>query len=94
MTILGRMVLDEGAHKYSDSRKALSAWVSILAAARWVTFVDLKLSIRSADYVRPYTVFNIRGNHYRLICLVDYERQVVAARKFLTHAEYDKGNWK
>lgn len=94
MTILGRMVLEEGARTYSDSRKALSAWVSIVAAARWVTLIDLKSAIRSADYVRPYTVFNIKGNHYRLISLVDYERQVVAARNFLTHADYDKGNWK
>lgn len=40
------------------------------------------------------TVFNIRGNRYRLITLIDYDLETVSARAFLTHAEYDKEKWK
>lgn len=48
----------------------------------------------SADYVPPFTVFNVKGNTYRLISVVDYSEKVVVVRNLLTHAEYDKGNWK
>ena len=40
------------------------------------------------------TVFNIGGNKYRLIGVIDYEGHKVFMRSVLTHAEYDKGDWK
>ena len=40
------------------------------------------------------TVFNIKGNEYRLLTLVDYENAIVVIKDVLTHAEYDKGAWK
>jgi mRNA interferase HigB len=39
-------------------------------------------------------VFNIGGNKYRLITLVDYAYQKVFVRAILTHAEYDREDWK
>lgn len=48
----------------------------------------------SADGVENLTVFDIGGNKYRLIALVDYEYQKVFIRAILTHAEYDKEGWK
>lgn len=47
-----------------------------------------------ADQVANLTVFNISGNKYRLIALVDYTYQKVFIRYILTHAEYDTDNWK
>ncbi|MBI3678772.1 MAG: type II toxin-antitoxin system HigB family toxin [Proteobacteria bacterium] len=35
-------------------------------------------------------VFNIKGNDYRLIVLVQYSAGVVLIRFFGSHAEYDK----
>jgi mRNA-degrading endonuclease HigB of HigAB toxin-antitoxin module len=29
-----------------------------------------------------------------MICAIHYDRQKVYVLRFLTHAEYDKGNWK
>jgi mRNA-degrading endonuclease HigB of HigAB toxin-antitoxin module len=34
------------------------------------------------------------GNKYRLIVSIDYEAQLIYYKYFLTHAEYDKENWK
>ena len=47
-----------------------------------------------ADLVGDKTVFNIRGNRYRLITKIDYSRGTVEVREILTDAEYDKGEWK
>lgn len=49
---------------------------------------------RSADAVGRWTVFNIRGNTYRLIVTIHYNRQKIYIRHVLTHAEYDRGDWK
>jgi mRNA interferase HigB len=57
-------------------------------------FVELKKTFGSADQVRPYTVFDISGNKYRLIAVVDYPLQAVSIERVLTHAEYDEGRWR
>ncbi len=57
-------------------------------------FNELKQTFGPADYVRPYTVFNISGNKYRLISLINYQITTVAVENVLTHTEYDKGKWR
>ncbi len=34
-------------------------------------------------------VFNIKGNDYRVVCAMDYQRQVMFIKFVGTHAEYD-----
>jgi len=48
----------------------------------------------SADQVKPHTVFNISGNKYRLIAVVDYTLQFVPIEHVLTHSEYDEKRWR
>ena len=57
-------------------------------------FNELRQIFGSADYVKPYAVFNIAGNKYRLIAVVNYSIATVLVEKIMTHAEYDKGKWR
>jgi mRNA interferase HigB len=41
-----------------------------------------------------FTVFNIKGNAYRLITEINYRTGRIFLRLVLTHAEYSKGAWK
>ncbi len=43
---------------------------------------------------RTATIFDIGGNKYRVITLIDYRRQTVLIMHVLDHKEYDKKNWK
>lgn len=43
---------------------------------------------------KTYTVFNICGNKFRLIVKIEYKHQKVFIKHVLTHAEYNKGEWK
>lgn len=47
-----------------------------------------------AEAVGNFTVFNIKGNNYRLIADIVYETQRIYIKYVLTHAEYDKDKWK
>jgi mRNA interferase HigB len=39
-------------------------------------------------------VFDIKGNHYRLIAALHYNKQAVFLLEVMDHAEYAKGFWK
>lgn len=46
------------------------------------------------DPVGRKLVFNIGGNKFRLVAVIDDERHKVFVRAVLDHKEYDKGEWK
>lgn len=57
------------------------------------TFPDLsalKLTFGTADYLAPYTIFDVGGNKFRIITAIHYNRERVYVRKVLTHADYDR----
>jgi mRNA interferase HigB len=88
------MALQKAAQKHADLANALAMWRTAVAAAKWTNLAQLKADFPSADYVPPFTVFNVRGNRYRLITSIDYEEHVVVVRNVLTHAIYSRGKWK
>jgi mRNA interferase HigB len=56
--------------------------------------VEVREVLPAADGVGIFTVFNIKGNHFRLIAEINYTTGRVFIRHVLTHAEYDTGAWK
>ena len=79
---------------HADADAPLAAWFKIAKAATWGSIVDVRLVFRDTDPVERYTVFNIKGNTYRLVAEIYYPDQVLLVRHILTHADYDKGDWK
>ncbi len=51
---------------------------------------ELKNIFNSVDPAHGYTIFDIGGNHYRLITAIHYNRQRCYIRTIWTHAEYSK----
>jgi mRNA interferase HigB len=94
MHVITRQSLVTFWKKHPDSETSLRLWYKIALHAGWKTFVEVREVFPSADQVGNLTVFNIGGNKYRLIVLLDYEYQKIFIRHVLTHAEYDKDNWK
>jgi mRNA interferase HigB len=80
--------------EHRDAERPLRTWFKVVSRAAWVNFGDVRALYPQADQVGKFTVFNIRGNHYRLIAVIHYNRGKVYVRHVLTHAEYDEGRWK
>lgn len=82
------------AAKYPDVIEQVEAWYGVVKSAYWQNLNDVRQIYPSADAVGHFTVFNIKGNAYRLIVDIDYETQTIYYKYFLTHADYDKDKWK
>ncbi len=72
----------------------ISQWYKVASLASWHSQTDLRKVYPHADFVDPYTVFNIKGNSYRLVVKVEYRWQTIFVKHVLTHDEYTRGNWK
>jgi len=92
--IISRKRLLEAGLRHSDLNEPLDLWYRIAKRAVWRNLVELRQQMPATDNVGKYTVFNIKGNAYRLIAEVFYDSHVILIRHVLTHAEYDKEGWK
>lgn len=94
MHVISRKKLKEAALRYPEIEPALDAWFRIAKRAFWQNLADVRRTFASADAVEKWTVFNIKGNKYRLITEINYRFRRIYVRKVLTHAEYDQEKWK
>ena len=76
--------------KHPDADLPLRTWLKITEKAAWKNFTDVRQVFASADGVGVYTVFNIKGNTYRLVTAIHYNWQKVFIREVFIHAEYDR----
>ena len=73
----------------------LKAWFHEASKAEWVAPSQIKKDYPNASFIAGNrVVFNIKGNHYRLIVKINYGYQMIWIRFVGTHAEYDKVNAK
>ena len=98
MHVISRKLLLEAGRIHGDISTQLDAWYRVAKSATWGSLEDVRRVYPAADGVPieevVYTVFNISGNRYRLITEIFYDDRTILIRGVLTHAEYDKGNWK
>lgn len=94
MRVIARSRLCEFARKNADSKGALEAWYCVVKQSQFGSFDTLRTTFPSADRVGDKTIFNIKGNSYRLITYINYAASIIYVKEFLTHADYDKGSWK
>jgi mRNA interferase HigB len=85
--------------RHRAARKPLEEWLVKAQSAQWRSIDDLRKTYPHADAAKvasgaTITIFNIKGNAYRLITAIHYNTGIVYIRDFLTHAEYSKDKWK
>lgn len=91
MRIVGMPKLDDFAKAHGDVRGPLNAWRKEVERAEWRTTQDIRERFPSADFLAGNRViFNIKGNHYRLVVKVRFQNGIVLIEWLGTHAEYDR----
>jgi mRNA interferase HigB len=94
MHVISRKKLKQSVARHSDLEVPLDVWFRIAKRGEWKNLADVRRTFSSADAVGKWTVFNIKGNRYRLITEINYAFGRIYVRHLLTHAEYDRGIWK
>ena len=72
-------------------KAALDAWFDEARKARWANSAEVKRHYATASIVSAERiVFNIKGNSYRLVVAVDFEKGIVWIKWLGTHHDYDR----
>lgn len=97
MRIIARRTLREFAASragYKDQpalKTALDAWFDEVSKTRRRNAADVKRLYATASVVSAERiVFNIKGNAYRLVVSVDFEKSIVWIKWLGTHRDYDR----
>ena len=93
MRVIAIGTLCEFWDKYPDPSEPLSAWYAVASRVRWELPSDVKAACRNASFIAGNrVVFNIKGNDYRLIEAMHYNRQIAYIRFVGTHRQCDQMN--
>lgn len=77
--------------KETNAKVALQDWYKRASKAQWTSFADLKNTFNSADNVgNNRYVFNIKGNHYRIVAIVLFQVGRVYVRWVGNHKDYNR----
>jgi mRNA interferase HigB len=77
--------------KHADAEQYLKTWYDTAMNTEWKSPSDIKQMYANASILKDsIIVFNIKGNSYRLVAKINYEKQWIFIRFIGTHTDYDK----
>lgn len=86
-----RKTIREYAASNAQAANGLEEWYQMVSVAGWASFADLRADMPATDLIGgDRFVFNIRGNHYRLLAAMMFKTRTILIRGIFTHAEYSK----
>lgn len=91
--IFSKSTLREFWEKYPDCEQHLKTWYDTVINADWDSPNDIKQTFASASILRNgRVVFNVKGNSYRLLVRINFEKKWLFIRFIGTHKQYDDIN--
>ena len=91
MVVMHRKTIRDYAAANAQAAAGLEEWYQIARAADWAGFAALRNDMPATDLIGgDRFVFNIKGNHYRLLAAVMFKTRTILIRGIFTHAEYSK----
>jgi len=90
--VFGEAVVTKFAKKYAPSRKPLQRFLEIARGADWPHFPAIKQTFPATDLGRRTgkVIFDIGGNKYWVIAIVNFEKESVLVEEVLTHEGYNR----
>lgn len=99
MNVISRPAIDRAIQRHPICKSWLERWWNIANSqqVQWTCLQDVRKAYSDADQVGNRLIFNATSGR-RLIVGVRYADSArsgtLFVKHFLTHAEYDRGNWK
>jgi mRNA interferase HigB len=93
MVVISYKTIRDYTERHQDVVDQLNNWYVMAQKSDWANFNEVKEMFNSADAVgNDLYVFNIKGNHYRLIARIIFRVRTIYIKFIGTHKEYDKVN--
>ncbi len=99
MRVISRKALRDFCESRKDgeerrkAERAMDHWYRVALEAECANGGELRRTFGSVDAVGDCVVFDVKGNDYRIIGRVRYDRQILHVLEVLTHAECDRQPW-
>jgi len=78
-------------NQHFEAKLALEDWYKKVNTSDWNSFSEMKADFNSVDSVgNRRFVFNIKGNHFRIVAMILFVPKRIYIRFVGTHSEYDK----
>ena len=91
MNIYNKGTLVKFRAKHPDAKKSLELWYNDVSSKKWNKPNHIKNDYATADIIaNSRVVFNIKGNHYRLVAAINYQKGWLFIKFIGTHSEYDR----
>jgi mRNA interferase HigB len=99
MRVIKPSTLKDYYTEHADAEGWLKAWLLIATKAQWQNLQEIRETYKKTDAAKAesgciVTIFNVKGNNYRLIVAIHYNTQRIYIRDFMTHEEYNSQRWK
>lgn len=77
--------------QHAQADLPLRNWYAEASRANWTTPAQIKAAHRNASFLaNRRVVFNLKGNDFRLVVAVHYNRGLMFVRFVGTHSQYDR----
>jgi len=91
MKIVSHKKLVDFYSKHHKSKIPLENWYKTAKCAKWKNYADIKKDFNSTDALgNQRYIFNIKGNDYRLVVIIQFAHEYLYIRFVGSHSEYDK----
>jgi mRNA interferase HigB len=89
--VFAKSTLREFWERYPDAEQYLKTWFDTAMNSDWKSPSDVKQTYANASILKEgRIVCNIKGNSYRLVVKINFEKQWIFIRFIGSHKEYDK----
>ncbi|MDR0582328.1 MAG: type II toxin-antitoxin system HigB family toxin [Prevotellaceae bacterium] len=93
MNVFNQQIISRCVIRHASSGKAMNRFIKMLMACEARNHAALLAIFKTADYVgNDRYVFDIKGNDFRVVCIIVFVNGAASIRFAGTHAEYDKIN--
>lgn len=94
MHVISQKRIREAVARFPRHEGALLSWYRLVKTGTFENFAALRTTFPGVDKVGRFVVFNVAGNHLRIVTAVHFDRGRVYIREILTHSGYDEEKWK
>ena len=94
MHVISQKRIREAVARFPRHEAALLSWYRLVKTTRFGNYAALRNTFPGVDKVGRFFVFNVAGNHLRIVAAVHFDRGRIYIREILTHSEYDEDRWK